>query len=99
MERYVDQPPPPGGSSQLAAKFNQRLQILLDKSAPFVAALWGTWLAVTFLFALRIWYLKGFYIVVYALGIFNLNLLLGFLSPQVGTAMPLKQYSLWHLCV
>ncbi len=83
MERYIDQPPPPGSSSRIAAKFNQRLQILLDKSAPFVATRWLVWLALTALFALRVWYLKGFYIVSYALGIFNLNLLLGFLSPQV----------------
>jgi Rer1 family len=83
MERYIDQPPPPGGGSRLAAAYNQRLQVLLDKAAPWVAARWAVWLALTLLFALRVWWLKGFYIVAYALGIFNLNLLLGFLSPQV----------------
>lgn len=87
MERYIDQPPPPGGSSRLAAVFNQRLQIVQDKIAPWVAARWIGWLALTQLFALRIWWLKGFYIVAYALGIFNLNLLLGFLSPQVDPAL------------
>ena len=38
---------------------------------------------------------KGFYIVTYALGIYNLNLLLGFLTPQVdpeleGPTLPSK---------
>lgn len=83
MERYVDQPPPAGGGSRFAAVFNQRLQVLMDKAAPWVAARWVAWLALTLLFALRVRWLKGFYIVAYALGIFNLNLLLGFLSPQV----------------
>ena len=83
MERYIDQPPPAGGGSRLSAAYNQRLQVLLDKAAPWVAVRWIVWLALTLLFALRVWWLKGFYIVAYALGIFNLNLLLGFLSPQV----------------
>ena len=83
MERYIDQPAPAGGGSRLAAAYNQRLQVLLDKAAPWVTVRWLVWLALTLLFALRVWWLKGFYIVAYALGIFNLNLLLGFLSPQV----------------
>ena len=101
MERYIDQPPPPGSSSKLAAKFNQRLQVLLDKSAPWVAVRWVVWLALSTLFALRVWWLKGFYIVAYALGIFNLNLLLGFLSPQVRrsrTLLPFEAASHMHAC-
>lgn len=40
-------------------------------------------------------YAAGFYIVTYALGIYNLNLLLGFLTPQVdpeleGPTLPSK---------
>jgi hypothetical protein len=87
MERYIDQPAPAGGGSRLAAAYNQRLQVLLDKAAPWVTVRWLVWLALTLLFALRVWWLKGFYIVAYALGIFNLNLLLGFLSPQVDPAL------------
>ena len=83
MERYVDQPAPSGGASRFSAKFNQRMQILLDKSAPYVGARWLAWAVLVAIFAVRVWYLKGFYIIAYALGIFNLNLLLGFLSPQV----------------
>lgn len=47
------------------------------------------------LYFLRAWFLNGFYIVTYGLGIYNLNLLLGFLTPQVdpeqeGPALPTK---------
>eukprot|EP00210_Caulerpa_lentillifera_P009021 g8610.t1 len=35
------------------------------------------------LYFIRVYFLEGFYIVTYGLGIFNLNLLLGFISPQV----------------
>ena len=53
-------------------------------------------LAVIAVYALRVYFLKGFYIVTYGLGIYNLNLLLGFLSPQVdpeleGPTLPSKR--------
>lgn len=34
------------------------------------------------IYALRVYLLAGFYIVTYGLGIYNLNLLLGFITPQ-----------------
>merc|ERR1712154_369289 len=45
----------------------------------------GRWLAfgfLAFLYLLRVWYLQGFYIVTYGLGIYLLNLFIGFLQPQ-----------------
>lgn len=86
MERYVDDATPPPGS-RVAAKVNQRLQVILDRIAPFAVARWLAWLGVLAIFAVRVYWLKGFYIVTYALGIFNLNLLLGFLTPQVDPAL------------
>ena len=46
-------------------------------------------------FGSKVWLLRGFYIVTYGLGIYNLNLLIGFISPQVdpetdGPALPTK---------
>ena len=58
-------------------------QRLLDASTPHVGRRWAALAALVLLYALRVWYLQGFYIVTYALGIYNLNLLLGFLTPQV----------------
>jgi hypothetical protein len=65
------------------AKYNQKLQQLLDKSTPHIGPRWAGWGALFALYLLRVYLLKGFYIVTYGLGIYNLNLLLGFITPQV----------------
>lgn len=61
----------------------RKTQRLLDASTPHVGRRWGALAALVLAYALRVWSLQGFYIVTYALGIYNLNLLLGFLTPQV----------------
>ena len=83
MEAYGlgDEDANPG--SKFAAKANQLKIRILDRLSPQVTLRWLIWAGLLVAFALRIWFVKGFYIVAYALGIFNLNLLLGFLSPQV----------------
>jgi hypothetical protein len=53
----------------------------LDKSTPHVTYRWAGWAALLLVYALRVVSIEGFYIVTYALGIYNLNLLLGFLTP------------------
>jgi hypothetical protein len=63
-------------------KLGQRYQTLLDKSTPMITGRWLLWLAVVGVYALRVTLLRGFYIVTYGLGIYNLNLLLGFITPQ-----------------
>ena len=40
-------------------------------------------LVVALAFSLRVFYIQGFYIIAYGLGIYLLNLLIGFLSPLV----------------
>lgn len=72
-------------AAQLAVA-NQRLQHLLDKSTPHAHARWAAWAALLLLYILRVYLLAGFYIVTYGLGIYNLNLLLGFITPQVRAA-------------
>ncbi len=90
MEAYGlgDEDANPG--SKFAAKANQLKIRILDRLSPQVTLRWLIWAGLLVSFALRIWFVKGFYIVAYALGIFNLNLLLGFLSPQAraSTAHP-----------
>lgn len=78
-----------GSSSfhRLVASVQQRFRYYLDKSTPHVYGRWAALGVLVLIYGLRTWYLKGFYIVTYALGIFNLNLLLGFLSPQVDPEM------------
>jgi len=88
-----------GGVAQkgrvLYAKFSQRLQVLLDKSTPKPMERWLSLAMVLFIYFVRVWLLRGFYIVTYGLGIYNLNLLIGFLSPQIdpdteGPQLPTK---------
>lgn len=69
--------------AQFAFKFNQQTQILLDRTAPLILPRWVAWLVSLLAYVLRVTMLKGFYIVTYGLGIYNLNLLLGFITPQV----------------
>jgi len=67
----------------LQAKIDQKIQYFLDKATPHTAARWAGWGVALLLYAIRVLYLKGFYIITYGLGIYNLNLLLGFLTPQM----------------
>ena len=56
---------------------------MLDKVVPQMTSRWlclGAFLA---LYVLRVWLLRGWYIVTYGLGIYLLSLFIGFISPQV----------------
>ena len=77
------EPEPESAASKYVALINQRTQILLDKSAPYVAGRWVGWVVVLLIYTARVWFLHGFYIVTYGLAIYNLNLLLGFITPQI----------------
>jgi len=69
-------------AASLTLRASRVFQYWLDKSLPHVAARWGALVGVVLLYTLRVFLLKGFYIVTYGLAIYNLNLLLGFLTPQ-----------------
>lgn len=69
--------------SQWTHQLSIRYQHALDKSTPFVRNRWIATLAVALVYGLRVFFVQGFYIVSYGLGIYLLNLLIGFLSPQV----------------
>lgn len=56
-------------------------QHYLDASVPHLTARWVALGVLVFLYCLRVYMLQGFYIVTYGLGIFLLNLLIGFISP------------------
>jgi hypothetical protein len=88
-----------GGAANPAMKWRdnmaRKFQYYLDKSTPHPVARWLGSLAVAAIYCLRAYYIQGFYIVTYGLGIYLLNLLIGFLSPQVdpeseGPALPTK---------
>ncbi|KAE9593334.1 hypothetical protein Lal_00028935 [Lupinus albus] len=80
-----------GGSSASAAapvnqwllEFSRRFQYYLDKSTPHATYRWIGTVVIASIYILRVIYIQGFYIVSYGLGIYLLNLLIGFLSPLV----------------
>lgn len=62
-------------------------QYYLDKTTPHTTYRWIGALVLVAVYALRVYYVQGFYIVSYGLGIYLLNLLIGFLSPLVDPEM------------
>lgn len=76
-------------SARLSSAFGRRLQHYLDKAAPHTTARWIGAAVVTLLYCIRVYLLNGWYIVTYGLGIYLLNLLIAFLSPQVRAPPPL----------
>ncbi|XAR57764.1 hypothetical protein NMG60_11026016 [Bertholletia excelsa] len=74
---------PAAAVSRWGFALSQRYQYLLDKSTPHVLQRWIAFAFVAMIYIIRVYFLQGFYIVSYALGIYILNLLIGFLSPRV----------------
>ncbi|KAL6011359.1 hypothetical protein ACLOJK_001805 [Asimina triloba] len=79
-------PPGDAGDGSLAkwrSQFSRAFQYYLDRSTPHALGRWLGTAGLVFLYSLRVYFLQGFYIVSYGLGIYLLNLLIGFLSPKV----------------
>jgi len=76
-----------GSAAATAAKWrsdaSRAFQYYLDRSTAHATGRWLGTLAVAAIYALRVYMVQGFYIVSYGLGIYLLNLLIGFLSPMV----------------
>lgn len=78
--------------------FSRAFQYYLDRSTPHPVQRWLGTLAAAAIYMLRVYHAQGFYIVSYGLGIYILNLLIGFLSPKVdpevealdGASLPTK---------
>ncbi|VFQ86838.1 unnamed protein product [Cuscuta campestris] len=61
----------------------RQYQHILDKSTPLVLRRWIFFSIVVLIYALRVYLVQGFYIITYGLGIYIIQLLIAFLSPQV----------------
>ena len=66
-----------------AEVWTKKWQYLLDKSSPHVLYRWIAFVCIFSLYFLRVYFLNGWFIVTYGLGIYLLNQLIGFLSPQI----------------
>jgi len=76
-------PKQPAALVSKIAAFNRIFNHRLEKLTLYPRARWGTFGVVLIFFCGRIVIKEGFYIIAYAYGIFLLNLIIGFLSPQV----------------
>jgi len=65
----------------------RQYQYFLDKTTPHAVYRWIGSVVVVLIYVLRVYYRQGFYIVSYGVGIYLLNLLIGFLSPLVDPEM------------
>eukprot|EP00440_Ansanella_granifera_P075916 gb/GFBE01082386.1/.p1 GENE.gb/GFBE01082386.1/~~gb/GFBE01082386.1/.p1 ORF type:complete len:192 (+),score=48.07 gb/GFBE01082386.1/:1-576(+) len=65
------------------AGVQRRFQHYVDKTTVWVKLRWATLAILLVLYGARVFLVQGFYIVTYGLGIYMLNLLIGFLSPAV----------------
>merc|ERR1719198_1139778 len=84
-----------GATDKLQAALSRKWQHYLDLSAPHVGPRWGVSALVILIYCLRVYLINGWYIITYGLGIYVLNLLIGFLSPQAdpetdGPTLPSK---------
>jgi hypothetical protein len=61
----------------------RKWQYVLDKLSPLVMYRWLMFVVAVGCYVLRVFLVNGWFIVTYGLGIYLLNQLIGFLSPQV----------------
>lgn len=66
-----------------ADSIGRKYQYVMDKLSPMVTLRWVVFIAAFAMYFVRVYFLNGWFIVTYALGIYLLNQLIGFLSPQV----------------
>ncbi|KAL2906606.1 Protein RER1D [Bienertia sinuspersici] len=62
---------------------HKKFQYQLDRSVPHHLRRWLVTLGVAMIYILRVYWVKGFHVVSYGLATYVLNLLIGFLSPNV----------------
>ncbi|XAR57913.1 hypothetical protein NMG60_11026217 [Bertholletia excelsa] len=85
--------------ARLRNDFSTAFQYYLDRSTPHMPQRWMGTLMVVVIYVFRVYYIRGFYVVSYGLGIYVLNLLIGFLSPKIdpeleamdGASLPTKE--------
>lgn len=78
-----DKGPPNNPVVTFFRRLNITYQTLLDKSTPHLPLRWAFTLLLTVFYFIRVYFLQGWYIVTYALGIYLLNLFIGFLTPKI----------------
>lgn len=75
-----------GLASDVLVQCQRRYRQMLDKTVTHTTIRWVFLVTLLALFIVRIWFLQGWFIVTYGLGIFLLNLFIGFITPLVRAA-------------
>eukprot|EP00923_Selenidium_pygospionis_P026712 GHVN01047876.1.p1 GENE.GHVN01047876.1~~GHVN01047876.1.p1 ORF type:complete len:238 (+),score=41.88 GHVN01047876.1:332-1045(+) len=70
-------------SSRLARSFSRIGSMYLDKTTVHLKTRWSVTSLIFVLYCVRVYFAQGFFVVTYGLGIYMLNLLIGFLTPQI----------------
>merc|ERR1719213_988194 len=82
MDTLGAQPEEPAAVGKLR-NLQRKGQHYLDKTTVWVKTRWTVLALSVLAYGVRVYLKQGFYIVTYGLGIYQLNLLIGFLSPAV----------------
>uniref|UniRef100_A0A0B6YP21 Protein RER1 n=1 Tax=Arion vulgaris TaxID=1028688 RepID=A0A0B6YP21_9EUPU len=83
MEALDPEPAPSGSAYRLYKTISNRHQYYLDKATPHMTARWVCASLIAAAYCIRVFFLQGWYIVTYALGIYLLNLFIAFLTPKI----------------
>ncbi|TGZ59206.1 hypothetical protein CRM22_009206 [Opisthorchis felineus] len=84
MDYYSSGPPPNiVEPPKLVQQIQQTHRQFLDSVTPYVVARWIATVTLFALYILRVCLIQGYHVVSYALGIFLLNRLIGFISPKI----------------
>ncbi|KAJ3197400.1 retention in endoplasmic reticulum protein 1 [Irineochytrium annulatum] len=82
-------PDKPSGAAVQILALQRRFQTILDQTTPYHYQRWAATAGLLLLYFIRVWIISAYYIVTYALGIYLLNLFLGFLQPKFDPAADL----------
>lgn len=74
-------------ASTFLHKLKVQHQVFLDKVTPYYTVRWVVWVLLLIVYGVRVYFLQGWYIITYALGIYLLNLFIGFLTPKIDPAV------------
>lgn len=87
MEAMDASPSQPGAVTMFFKRIGEVHQTILDRATPHLALRWVFLCLWFILYGIRVYFLQGWYIITYALGIYLLNLFIAFLTPQVDPAI------------
>jgi len=73
----------PSMFERVTRQAGRRYQHMLDRSTVHMKSRWAFFVGMLCLYFTRVYLAQGWYIVTYGLGIYLLNMFIGFLSPQV----------------